>query len=88
MITATEITLTREQYDAIGRLLSSQPQSKSVVAIHVETPETSETPDVRWRPVHEFVRVTFDAGWGTLAYDIDREGNSEHVSFGTSEISG
>lgn len=74
------LTLTYAQYEAIPRLLSSLKQSQrdNVKSMHIE---------VRDDPT-DYIRVTFDAGWGTLAYDIDEEGNSAHVAFGGSEISG
>lgn len=75
-MTGTTLTLTFAQYQAIPRLLSSQKQSQqdSIKTLRIE----SHT---------GYVRVTFDAGWGTLAFDIDDEGNSAHVTFGGSEIS-
>jgi len=70
------ITLTFAQYLAIPRLLESF-NSKPTKEIHIELHDDPT----------DFVRVTFDAGWGTTSFDIDEEGNSAQVVFGSSEIS-
>ena len=66
--------LTMAQFQAINRLLESLDQRDSVRRIHIAG-------------MDNFVRVTFDAGWGQLSFDIDEEGNSAQVNFGSSEIS-
>ena len=70
------MTLTRAQYDALYRVLEAIPsgQRGSVKNVHIEYRYT-------------YVRVTFDAGWGQASFDIDEDGNSEHVAFGESPIS-
>jgi hypothetical protein len=73
-------TLTIAQHEAINRLVSSIRDSADIqrVVIHpcsVLDPSASG-----------YVRVVFDAGYGTATYDIDDEGNSEQVVFGHSEI--
>lgn len=73
-----EVTLTRAQYDALRRIEESMRDS-----------DVKATRFVRFARRHgmPYVRVTWDAGWGTTCYDIDDEGNSEHVPFGDSPIS-
>jgi hypothetical protein len=70
----TEITLTRAQFDALARLSESLPDDA-----------TKRVTFENLAPA--FVRVTFDAGYGTAAFDVDLDGNSDQVNFGVSGIS-
>ena len=73
--------LTRAQYDALPRLLSSLPHWASISAISFDMP----TGYRRGEP--GYIRVEFSTGWGNATFDVDAEGNSEQVHFGDSAIS-
>ena len=76
--------LTVEQYDAIDRLRSSftphERESLQRLVISPASVVVDGTTDT-------WVRVTFDAMWGSITYDITPAGESEHVVFGASAIS-
>lgn len=69
-----ELTLKTEQFEAIGRVRSSHPQQDAVKHVKIEQHTA-------------YIRVTFDAGWGTYTFDVDEDGNSAPVNFGDSTIS-
>lgn len=73
-----EITLTAAQYEAIGRVRESMSQNDR---------ESTKRVNIR-RDGPQIIRVTFDSGWGTSAWDIDAEGNSEHIGFPSSTMIG
>ena len=76
-----QIKLTRAQYDAIPRLLSSLDRQSSISAVTITRPTASDDSPL------PYVRVEFDSGYGNVRFDIDQDGNSERVNFGESTIS-
>jgi hypothetical protein len=71
----SKITLTRAQYEALGRLDESLSDRSAIKRIHLDYEYDA------------YLRVSFDAGWGKATFDVDLEGNSAPVNFGESEIS-
>jgi hypothetical protein len=70
-----QVDLTRAQYDAIPRLLSSFERASSISGITIGQLNDDIFDSKAW----SFVRVEFRSGHGNRRYDLDMDGNSEHV---------
>lgn len=81
MTGTTSITI--EQLDAINRLRESlNPSDREATRTLILTPASVIEPGARG-----FVRVKFDAGWGSISFDVNEAGESDQVNFGDSAIS-